>query len=395
MTTRGRTLRLATRGSDLARRQAATVQAALEDQRHEVELVEVETTGDQLQDDLIHRLGKTGAFVRSLDRKVLDGELDAAVHSMKDMPTEMPEGLVVAGVPERAPAGDVLVTPEGGDLDSLPTGATVGTSSLRRAAQLRAERPDLDVEPLRGNVDTRVEKLLAPSLQREHEQRLEAADDEALPGDEGDGEQAGDADAAGTDDEGDGGDAGDAPDFEESIEEWFDGLYEVERRALERDPEIEYDAIVLAEAGLERSGLLHQIGTERLPADRFVPAPGQGALAVTAADRDLAEDLREALDDPRTRVATTVERTVLDELGGGCVAPIGVAATVQGGVVHTVVRVLDRTGEEEVRAARDLPIERHPKAAREFAADLREEGAAELIERAKREEADEAKREGA
>jgi len=392
MTTRGRTLRLATRGSDLARRQAATVQAALEDKRHEVELVEVETTGDQLQDDLIHRLGKTGAFVRSLDRKVLDGDLDAAVHSMKDMPTEMPEGLVVAGVPERAPAGDVLVTPDGGDLDSLPSAATVGTSSLRRGAQLLAERPGLDIEPLRGNVDTRVEKLLAPALQREHEQRLEAADDAELPddvvpdGDDGDEDET-------ADDEGDE-DAAPAPTFEEPLEEWFDGLYEVERRALERDPEVEYDAIVLAEAGLDRSGLLHQVGAERLPTDRFVPAPGQGALAVTAADRDLAEELREVLDDSRTRVATTVERTVLDELGGGCVAPIGVAATVQGGVVHTVVRVLDRAGEEEVRASRDLPIERHPKAARDFAADLREEGAAELIEGAKREEADEAKREG-
>jgi hydroxymethylbilane synthase len=396
MTTRGRTLRLATRGSDLARRQAATVQAALEDKRHEVELVEVETTGDQLQDDLIHRLGKTGAFVRSLDRKVLDGDLDAAVHSMKDMPTEMPEGLVVAGVPERAPAGDVLVTPDGGDLDALPAGATVGTSSLRRGAQLLAERPGLDIEPLRGNVDTRVEKLLAPALQHEHEQRLEAADDAELPGgvadEEGDGNGDGDEDE--TADDGGDEDAAPAPTFEESLEEWFDGLYEVERRALERDPEIEYDAIVLAEAGLDRSGLLHQVGAERLPTDRFVPAPGQGALAVTAADRDLAEELRDVLDDSRTRVATTVERTVLDELGGGCVAPIGVAATVQGGVVHTVVRVLDRAGEEEVRASRDLPIERHPKAARAFAADLREEGAATLIEEARREEADDAKREG-
>jgi hydroxymethylbilane synthase len=156
MTTRGRTLRLATRGSDLALRQAATVREALSDRRHEVELVEVETTGDQVQDELIHRLGKTGAFVRSLDQRVLDGELDAAVHSMKDMPTEQPDELVVAGVPERAAAGDVLVTPDGSDLADLPEGATVGTSSLRRQAQLLATRPDLDVEPLRGNVDTRV-----------------------------------------------------------------------------------------------------------------------------------------------------------------------------------------------------------------------------------------------
>jgi hydroxymethylbilane synthase len=385
MSTRGRTLRLATRGSDLARRQAAAVKATLADRRYEVELVEVETTGDQIRDELIHRLGKTGAFVRSLDQQVLDGDLDAAVHSMKDMPTEMPDDLVVAGVPKRAPAGDVLVTPDGTSLDDLPEGATVGTSSLRRGAQLLAERPDLAVEPLRGNVDTRIEKLLAPSLQREHERRLDAADDEELP-DEVAEERA-------DEEEGDSDDAG-VPHFDESLEEWFDGLYEIERRALERDTEVEYDAIVLAEAGLDRSGLLHQVGTERLPTDRFVPAPGQGALAVTAADRDLAEDLRDALDHPPTRVATTVERTVLDELGGGCVAPIGVHAVVQGTVVHTVVRVLDRAGEEEVRASRDLPIERHPKAARSFAAELREQGAADLIAQAKREEADDAKREG-
>jgi hydroxymethylbilane synthase len=394
MSIRGRTLRLATRGSDLARRQAASVQSALADHRYDAELVEVETTGDQLRDELIHRLGKTGAFVRSLDRKVLDGDLDAAVHSMKDMPTEMPDVLVVAAVPGRAPAGDVLVTPDGRPLDGLSEGATVGTASLRRGAQLLAERPDLTVEPLRGNVDTRVEKLLAPTLQREHERRLETADPDELPEgfappeDGADGE-----DEAGSSE--DDGDADDTPEFEQSLAEWFDRLYEVERRALERDIETEYDAIVLAEAGLDRSGLLHQTGAEQLPAERFVPAPGQGALAVTAADRELAEELREILDDPPTRVATTVERTVLDELGGGCVAPIGVHAVVQGTVVHTTVRVLDRAGEEEVRATRDLPVDRHPSAARAFAADLREQGAADLIARARREEPDDAKREGA
>jgi hydroxymethylbilane synthase len=382
MNTRGRTLRLATRGSDLARRQAATVQAALADRRYEVELVEVETTGDQIQDELIHRLGKTGAFVRSLDQQVLDGDLDAAVHSMKDMPTEMPDDLVVAGVPSRAPAGDVLVTPDGGGLDDLPEGATVGTSSLRRGAQLLAERDDLTIEPLRGNVDTRIEKLLAPALQREHEQRLEAADDEELPDD------------VATERDEDDGDDEPTPGFDESLEEWFDGLYEIERRALEREADVEYDAIVLAEAGLDRSGLLHQVAAERLPMDRFVPAPGQGALAVTAADRELADELRGVLDHPPTRVATTVERTVLDELGGGCVAPIGVNAVVQGSVVHTNVRVLDRAGEEEVRSSRDLPVDRHPRAARSFAAELREQGAAELIADARREEPDDAKREG-
>src|SRR6056297_2302767 len=115
-------IRLATRGSDLALRQATAVKSQLDSRRREVTLTEVDTTGDQLRDELIHRLGKTGAFVRSLDEKVLSGELDAAVHSMKDMPTERPDDLVVAAVPERGPPGDLLVTPDGDDLADLPEG---------------------------------------------------------------------------------------------------------------------------------------------------------------------------------------------------------------------------------------------------------------------------------
>src|SRR6056297_1683384 len=238
MTTSEETLRLATRGSDLALRQAATVRDSLASRRLTVELSEVETTGDQLTDELIHRLGKTGAFVHSLDEKVLAGELDAAVHSMKDMPTERPDDLVVAGVPERGPATDVLVTPDGSSLDDLPEEAVVGTSSLRRKAQLLAERPDLTVEPLRGNVDTRIEKLLAPDLQAEHERRVDADRDERAE----DPSESADGEGAAAD--------GETEDFEQSIEEWFDGLAEIERRALERELDVEYDAIVLAEAGL-------------------------------------------------------------------------------------------------------------------------------------------------
>ena len=108
-----RTIRLGTRGSDLAMRQAATVAERLESRRYGVELVEVETTGDRIDDELIHRLGKTGAFARDLDEQVLAGEVDAAVHSMKDVPTESPDDLVVAGVPERGPAEDLLLGPFG------------------------------------------------------------------------------------------------------------------------------------------------------------------------------------------------------------------------------------------------------------------------------------------
>ncbi|WP_229114158.1 hydroxymethylbilane synthase [Halapricum desulfuricans] len=367
MSSRDSTLRLATRGSDLALRQAATVAETLEGRRRSVELVEVETTGDQIRDELIHRLGKTGAFVRALDERVLDGEADAAVHSLKDVPTEGGEEMVVAGVPERGPAGDVLVTPDGKALEELPEGATVGTSSLRREAQLRAERADLNVEPLRGNVDTRIEKLLAPTLQREHADRSDAESERKERADDEDYEHP----------------------YDRTVEEWFDDLAEIERRALERDVEIEYDAIVLAAAGLERLGLDHHVSTVELDTDRFVPAPGQGAIAVTAPDGETADRINGAIDHPPTRVATTVERTVLATLGGGCIAPIGVHARVQGSTVRTTARVLARDGSEEVSATRDLPIHRHPGAAREFAEELREQGAAELIEQAVAEATDE------
>jgi len=351
------TIRLATRGSDLALRQARRVADALETRRRNVELLEVETTGDAIRDELIHRLGKTGAFVRSLDEKVLDGEADAAVHSMKDMPTEFPSELVVAGVPERAAPGDVLVTPDGLTLSALPDGATVGTASLRRKAQLLAERPDLEVRPLRGNVDTRVEKLLAPTVQAEWERRVEA-----------DGRE---------DHEG-------GPDYDRPPEAWREDRPELERRALDRDPDTEFDAIVLAEAGLDRIGLLEDVAYRRLPKP-FVSAPGQGALAVTARDDGAAASIQETLDHPRTRVETTVERTVLGTLGGGCVAPIGIYAIVQGEHVQTTVRVLSQDGTEEIEASRELPAERHPEAARSFAEELADRGAKDLIARARRE----------
>jgi hydroxymethylbilane synthase len=356
------TLRIATRGSDLALRQAASVQEALESYRYEVEIQEVETRGDQLQDELIHQLGKTGAFVRDVDGRVLDGDADLAVHSMKDMPTDQPPELTVAGIPERESAFDVLVSPDGYAFEDLPVGSTVGTSSLRRKAQILNARPDLDVEPLRGNVDTRVEKLLAAGMQEEHEKRLEASKDE----------------------KGHAGDDGYEAEYEQSVEEWFDSLSELQRGALEHDLDVEYDAIVLAEAGLKRSGLHHHVEYERLPRADFVPAPGQGALAVTAADGDVVEVLQKALDHPRSRVETTAERTVLAELGGGCVAPIGVHAILQGSYVHTEVQVMSQDGEELIEAKRDLPVDNHAHAAAELAADLRDRGAAELIEAAKR-----------
>ena len=394
------TLRLATRGSDLALRQAETVREALSSRRRDVELRQVETRGDQIPDELIHRLGKTGAFVRALDEEVLAGDADLAVHSLKDLPTEEMDDLVVAGVPERAPSGDVVVQPDGLGIEDLPAGAVVGTGSLRRGAQIRAARPDLTVEPIRGNVDTRLEKLLAPGLQAEHERRLIASGEaraETAEGSEagdegGDGEDEPNWDALDDEsEEGEESDAGDEVDeeFERSVEEWFDSLSDLERTAMERKVETEYDAVVLAEAGLRRSNLFYEVETTRLPREEFVPAAGQGAIAVTASDPDVVEAVREAVDHPRTRVAVTVERTILGELNGGCVAPIGVSALVKGEHVHVRARILSTDGTEEVVDTRDLPIRSHATAAAEFAADLADRGAADLIAEA-RDEAGEA-----
>jgi len=369
---RTESIRLATRGSSLALRQAGEVQAALEERRHDVELVEVETEGDRITDERIADLGKTGAFVRALDERVLDGDVDAAVHSMKDVPTEMPDGLVVAAVPRRASAGDVLITPDGSTLDELEPGAVVGTSSLRRGAQVRAHRPDVDVAGLRGNVDTRVEKLLAAHLQAEHEARTEAEEayQEQRQRYEKDAEK----------------DPADATrEYERTVEEWFEDLSELEKNALGRELDTEYDAVVLARAGLERSGLAHSVTLVDLPTDEHVPAPGQGALAVTAREgTDVAERIQSALDHPRSRVETTAERVVLEELGGGCIAPIGVHAFLTGEVVRTDAQIYSADGEASVTETRELPVDGYARAAREFAADLAERGAADLIAEASR-----------
>jgi len=355
----GGPLRLATRGSALAVRQAQSVASTLAEHRVETDLLEVETAGDRVRDELIEELGTIGAFVRSLDERVLDGDADAAVHSLKDVPTELPDDLVFAALPRRAAAGDVLVSPDGSALADLPRGAVVGTASMRRRAELLANRPDLEVRPLRGNVDTRVEKLLAPGLQAEHERRLAAEDEDEA--EDGNGDQ----------------DDGEA--FERSVDEWFEGLAEIERRALGREVDDEFDAIVLAEAGLDRSGLLDDLQFQRLPVDEFVPAPGQGAVVVTASDPDVVTRLRAALDHPRTRVETTVERVVLAEVGGGCIAPVGVHAVLRGDVVHVEARVLGPDGEREVRASRDVPVGSHAEVARDVAGELVEDGARELI----------------
>ena len=259
-------LRIATRRSRLAIAQAAAV-ASLLTRAHlglEVSLVEVATTGDKDRLSPVTDLTEVGAFVRAVQRTVLEGEADLAVHSCKDLPVDGPDGLTIT-YPEREQPWDVLC---GHDLDSLPSGALVGTGSPRRSAQLARLRPDVRVEGIRGNVDTRLTKV-----------------------------QSGD-----------------------------------------------FDAVVLAEAGLRRIGRLDAIG-HRFSLGEMVPAPGQAALAVEASTGTLAAELTDAIDDPSTRRAVEAERAVLARTKAGCRAALGVYGEVARDTIHLTGFVADERGQ--------------------------------------------------
>jgi hydroxymethylbilane synthase len=248
------TLRLGTRASALARTQSQHVADRITELTgREVELVDVATTGDTSTAPL-QSLGGTGVFVSALREAVLDGRVDLAVHSLKDLPTQPAEGITLAAVPVREDPRDVVVARDGLTLGELPVGSKVGTGSPRRVAQLHALGLGLDVVGVRGNVDTRIGKVRSG----------------------------------------------------------------------------EYDAVVLARAGLARIGRLDE-ATEVLDPLQMLPAPGQGALAIEClSEGDLAAELQQ-LDDPATRAAVSAERAVLATLEGGCSAPIGALAEVAEG----------------------------------------------------------------
>ena len=243
-------LRLGTRGSLLSLTQSKWVAATLEaNGGPKVEIEVIRTVGDERLDQPIHEISGQGVFTRELDEALLSDRVQLAVHSLKDLPTSLREGLCIAATPDRVDPRDVLVGPEGSQtiLATLKTDAVVGTSSLRRMALLRAFRRDLTPRTIRGNVDTRLRKL-----------------------DEG-----------------------------------------------------QFDAIILAAAGLTRLGLAGR-ASEWLERTSWLPAPGQGALAIVTRTEDA--DTRQfvgALNDPDTFAAVSAERTFLEALGGGCQVPIG------------------------------------------------------------------------
>ncbi|HLK18597.1 MAG TPA: hydroxymethylbilane synthase [Bryobacteraceae bacterium] len=270
-------LTIGSRGSQLALWQARWIQARIQGFGLESRIEIIHTTGDKITDVALSKVGTKGLFTKEIEEALLSGAIDLAVHSLKDMPTDLPAGLTLAAIPEREDPRDALV---GRKLDALPAGSRVGTSSLRRAAQLRARRPDLQIENIRGNVDTRLRKL-----------------------DEG-----------------------------------------------------QYDAIVLASAGLRRLGWDDRIA-ELLDADVMCPAVGQGALAVeTREDGGEAQQIAARLEHRDSRIAVTAERAVLRALGGGCQVPIGAYATVDGDHLRVRAIIVSPDGERLIRKEAASPV---------------------------------------
>ncbi len=301
------TLRLGSRGSQLALIQSRTVGALVEASGGaSVELEVIKTFGDEEQDRPLPEIGGKGLFTQELDAALLEGRIHFAVHSLKDLPTDMDPRLCVAATTERVDPRDVIAGPRGSrtTLAGLPEGAVLGTSSLRRSAVARAVRPALEVRDIRGNVDTRLAKV----------------------------------------------DAGD------------------------------YDATVLAAAGLIRLGLEGRVG-EWLERTFWLPAPGQGALGiVTRADDDETRAILEPLRHPATEVAVAAERALLATLGGGCQLPVGALGLPYAGGVRLWSMVASPDGRHLVRV--DLTGEAaDPEAlGRRTAEALLERGAGDILD---------------
>ncbi|HTT43906.1 MAG TPA: hydroxymethylbilane synthase [Steroidobacteraceae bacterium] len=276
-----RPLRIGTRASALALWQAQHVQALLAAQPRapQLELVHIRTSGDQQTQVPLWQAGGRAFFTREIDRALLEGTVDVAVHSLKDLATELEPGVTLAATLARADARDVLLTRDGTGLLQLPAGARVGTSSLRRRAFLRRARPDLEHLELRGNVPTRIERL-----------------------------RAGD-----------------------------------------------YDAIILAAAGVVRLGLTAQV-SEYLAPELFAPAVSQGVIGVCARSADAATlKWLLPLDDREARLAVSAERALLRHIEGGCQVPLGALATVTERLLRLQASVCSLDGTRELRAQGSAP----------------------------------------
>jgi len=269
----------------------------------EVEILGMTTRGDQILDRTLSKIGGKGLFIKELEQALQDGRADLAVHSIKDVPMELPEGFVLAAIGERASPFDAFVSNQYARLEDMPEGAIVGTSSLRREAQLRAKFPHLTIKPLRGNVQTRLSKL-----------------------DNGD-----------------------------------------------------YDAVILAAAGLQRLGLDGRIREILSPADSL-PAAGQGALGIEIAARrtDLADILR-PLNHEETAACVTAERALARALGGSCQVPLAAYCVMEDGLLTLNGLVGHPDGSVIIEASAQAPAAYADALGRAVAKRLADDGAEELI----------------
>ncbi len=298
-------IRIGTRASALARWQAEWVAGQLRELvAADVELVTISTAGDRQQQGPIGSIGSQGVFTKEIQRALLEHRVDVAVHSLKDLPTDQVEGLLIGAVPPRESPRDVLVCRENRTLDELPPGSVVGTGSPRRRAQLLNRRADLRVVDVRGNVETRLRKL----------------------------------------------------------------------------DEEEFDALVLAKAGLLRLGLEDRI-TQVLAPEVFLSAIGQGALGIEIrADDATTREAVSQLDAPATHMAVAAERSLLAHLRGGCLAPVAaLAESIDDGKLHLRAAVLNLDGTQRVDAEAEAPTDAAEQLGRDVADHLLAQGAAAMI----------------
>jgi hydroxymethylbilane synthase len=298
-------LRIGTRGSLLAKWQAEHVRTRLFTAAGvESEIVIIKTSGDKLQNVPLTQFGNKGVFIKELEDALLDETIDLAVHSVKDIPTDVPSRVSFPAVLRREDVRDCLVSSSGATLTTLRYGARVGTSSLRRQAQIRHVRPDLDVRDLRGNVDTRLRKV-----------------------------ESG-----------------------------------------------EYEAVVLAKAGLDRLGWGHRI-TETLEPDVCMPAVGQGAIAVECRLKDSETgEILGALDDAESRSAIIAERALLSALQGGCQVPLGAWARIERGELLMDACVCSVDGAQFVKQRAAAPPDQAVALGEQMARLLIEAGAQNILQ---------------
>ncbi len=306
-----KTVKIGTRASLLAVTQSTWVKNQIEAQYPDtsVELVKITTKGDKILDVPLAKVGGKGLFVKEIEDALLDGRIDLAVHSMKDVPTDLPDGLHVAVIPPREIALDAFICNHSKTIEDLAQGAVIGTSSLRRKAQLAALRPDLQIKDLRGNLDTRLRKL-----------------------DEG-----------------------------------------------------QYDAIILAGAGLNRLGMQNRI-TSFFPPEQMLPAIGQGALGIELrnSDDELLAGMQ-FLHHRKTAVTVAAERAFLLRLEGGCQVPIGAHAVLKGDTVSLSGLIAGVDGRRVLREQQSAPSERAENLGRSLAELLLDRGGRAILDEVYRE----------